>query len=102
MAFLSSPQITALISLLPPSTKKNWDFPIEDGKGSQTVEISQLMNRLNSELRDLSDNDYAAGKAYERPILEEESRSDQNDEKKTWKYLLYKDNFGSSFTIKVS
>ncbi|GFT53304.1 hypothetical protein TNCV_4233941 [Trichonephila clavipes] len=38
---------------------------------SQTEEILQLINKSDSELNDLSDDDYVAGKSYERRILEE-------------------------------
>ncbi|GFV38614.1 hypothetical protein TNCV_132531 [Trichonephila clavipes] len=44
-------------------------------------EILKLMNRSDSALGDLLDDDYAEGKAYERRILGEESSSDQNDGK---------------------
>ncbi|GFX60048.1 hypothetical protein TNCV_4557281 [Trichonephila clavipes] len=45
-------------------------------------EILKLLNKSDSELNDLSDDDYAANKTYELRTLEEESSSDEsNDEK---------------------
>ncbi|GFS62437.1 hypothetical protein TNCV_1262311 [Trichonephila clavipes] len=45
-------------------------------------EILQLMNKSDSELNDLSDDDYVADTKYESRILEGESSSDQRDEQK--------------------
>ncbi|GFV73910.1 hypothetical protein TNCV_2641741 [Trichonephila clavipes] len=81
MAFLSSPQISASISLAP-YPPKNLGIPDVVSKVSKrrrilTEEIFQLMNK--SELMDLSDDDNAATKTYESRILEGESSSDEKD-----------------------
>ncbi|GFV27680.1 hypothetical protein TNCV_4169051 [Trichonephila clavipes] len=44
---------------------------------SLTEEILQLLNRSDSKLSDLSDDDYAAGNAYERRILKGELSSEK-------------------------
>ncbi|GFV62436.1 hypothetical protein TNCV_1723771 [Trichonephila clavipes] len=47
----------------------------------------QLMNKSDSEVNDLSEDDYAANKTYEPRKLERESSSDESNEKKNMETL---------------
>ncbi|GFW75861.1 hypothetical protein TNCV_4430431 [Trichonephila clavipes] len=61
-----------------------------------------IMNKPESDLSHLSDDDYAADKTYESRFLGGESGSDNRDEEKHGNICNGKTNFGSSFTIKIS
>ncbi|GFU92946.1 hypothetical protein TNCV_2080921 [Trichonephila clavipes] len=88
MVFSSFTQISTFISLPLPPPKNNLDFQVGVGKVLKRKriltqeEILQLRNKSDSELSDLSDDEYAVNKTYESRILEEESSSNESDEEK--------------------
>ncbi|GFW33929.1 hypothetical protein TNCV_3590141 [Trichonephila clavipes] len=83
MAFSSSTQISASITLLPPPRKievLRWNLVPKRKRIPIQEEILQLMHKSDFELCDLSDDDYAADKTYETRMLEGKSSSDKRDE----------------------